>query len=102
MRCGIRDNGGLGLVIMDTGIGIPAEDIPKVLERFGQVRDGHMHTHEGTGLGLALTKLLMELHGGTLEIESKVGKGTVVIVAFPPERTGSRASTQLRTSDLRS
>ena len=80
-------NGGVALVVRDTGVGITKEDIPKVLEKFGQIRDGHMHAHEGTGLGLALAKSLMERHGGTLVIESEVGKGTTVTVTFPPERT---------------
>ena len=80
-------DGGVALVVRDTGVGITKEDIPKVLEKFGQIRDGHMHAHEGTGLGLALAKSLMERHGGTLVIESEVGKGTTVTVTFPPERT---------------
>lgn len=83
----INGDGGVALMVGDTGVGIAKKDIPKVLEKFGQVRDGHMQTHEGAGLGLPLSKTLMELHGGTLEIESQVGKGTRVTVTFPPERT---------------
>jgi len=80
-------DGGVALMVSDTGIGIADEDIPRVLERFGQVRDGHMQAYEGAGLGLAMTKSLMELHGGTIEIKSTVGKGTTVTVIFPPEQT---------------
>ncbi|MBT3786749.1 MAG: PAS domain S-box protein [Alphaproteobacteria bacterium] len=77
----------VALAVSDTGIGIAEEDIPKVLEKFGQVRSGHMHAHEGAGLGLALSKSLMEQHNGTLEIKSEVGKGTTVTATFPQERS---------------
>ncbi len=77
---------GLELRVADTGCGIAEADIPKVLEPFGQSRDDAMHTHEGVGLGLSLTKSLVELHGGTLAIESTLGKGTTVTLYFPPER----------------
>lgn len=79
-------DGGLAIAVMDTGIGIDEEDISRVLEKFGQVRGGHTHAHEGAGLGLALAKTLMDLHDGALHIESEVGKGTTVTVTFPPER----------------
>jgi len=73
--------------IADTGIGIHEDDLPGVMEKFGQARDGHMQTHEGPGLGLALVKALVELHEGTLMIESEVEKGTTVIIKFPSYRT---------------
>ncbi len=82
----ITGDGSFAISVKDTGIGIAKADIPRALEKFGQVRDGHLRTHEGAGLGLALAKSLMERHGGTLEIESEVGKGTMVTVTFPPER----------------
>jgi signal transduction histidine kinase len=72
--------------ISDTGIGIAAQDIPKVLESFGQVDGGLNRKFEGTGLGLPLTKALAELHGGTLEIESEPGVGTAVTICFPASR----------------
>ncbi len=75
------------IVVMDTGRGIKPEDIPKVLEPFAQVEDIMSRSHEGVGLGLPLSKRLTELHGGTLSVESEVGKGTTVTVRFPPERT---------------
>lgn len=80
------DKGAVVLAVKDTGIGISRDDIPRVLEKFGQIRTGHTQAHEGAGLGLALAKSLMERHGGTLEIESEVGKGTTVTIMFPPER----------------
>jgi PAS domain S-box-containing protein len=77
---------GLCLQIADTGIGIPEADIKKVLERFGQVDSVYTRNHQGTGLGLPLTKQLIELHGGRLGIKSEVNVGTRVSVIFPPER----------------
>lgn len=76
----------LVLRVADTGIGIAAEDIPRVLERFSQVDSSLSRKHEGTGLGLPLAKRLAEAHGGTLTIESTLGVGTTVSVEFPASR----------------
>ena len=73
--------------VSDNGVGIAEEDIPKVLEPFGQARDVHTRDHEGTGLGLYLAKSFTEMHGGTLDIVSGLGKGTTVTLRFPKERT---------------
>jgi len=78
--------GGLVMRVTDTGIGIAEKDIPLALERFGQIDSDLSRKYEGTGLGLPLSKCLMEHHGGTLEIESVTGEGTTVILTFPPER----------------
>ena len=80
------------LRVTDTGVGIAAADIPRVLEPFGQVDDIMTRRHDGVGLGLSLARSLVELHGGNLEIESEVGAGTSVTVYFPPERTFSEFS----------
>ena len=77
---------GISVAVADTGIGIAADDIPKALERFGQVDSTLGRKFEGTGLGLPLSKRLMELHGGTLEIDSVVGAGTTVTIGFPAYR----------------
>jgi signal transduction histidine kinase len=78
---------GVAIVVADTGIGIDPADIPRALERFGQVDGRLARKHEGTGLGLPLSKSLMELHGGRLEIESAgAGAGTRVTLAFPAFR----------------
>ena len=77
--------GELLLKVSDTGIGIASEDLPKVLERFGQVDSALSRKHKGTGLGLPLVKELIELHGGSIGIGSKDGVGTVTI-SFPRER----------------
>lgn len=71
--------------VADTGIGIAHEDIPKALSVFGQVHT-HLNT-EGTGLGLPLCKMFIELHGGDLKLESTLNKGTTITVIFPAYRT---------------
>jgi signal transduction histidine kinase len=68
------------------GIGISEEDQPRVLLPFNQVDSQLSRKYEGTGLGLPLTKRLMELHGGWLEIDSALGRGTKVSLVFPPDR----------------
>lgn len=79
-------NQGYMFQIIDTGIGIAKEDIPKALSQFGQIDSALNRKYEGTGLGLPLTKSLAELHGGSLELESELGVGTSVTVSFPPAR----------------
>jgi two-component system, cell cycle sensor histidine kinase PleC len=72
--------------VQDTGIGIAQEDIARVIRPFEQVETVLSRSHGGTGLGLPLTSKLTELHGGTFDIQSQVGKGTTVIVRLPAER----------------
>ncbi len=86
LRAWCRMDSGHVFQIVDTGIGIAPEDIPKALSRFGQV-DGDLHRQcEGTGLGLPLTKALVEQHSGSLDLQSEVGVGTTVTVRCPAER----------------
>lgn len=73
----------VALRVRDTGEGIPAEDIPRLFERFYRVENMRSRTHEGTGIGLALVHELIKLHGGSVRIESEIGKGTAVIVTVP-------------------
>ena len=92
-----REGDGLALAVADTGIGIEANDIPKALERFGQLDTDSSGKHEGAGLGLPLAQHLVELHGGVLRMASTPGVGTTVTVTFPVrrivrERTSSRVS----------
>ena len=85
----IEESGEYVLRVVDTGIGIRPEDIGKVLEPFGQAEDGLARSYEGTGLGLTLTKSLVELHGGRLEIASRCDEpptGTTVSAIFPAAR----------------
>ncbi|MFC1673354.1 PAS domain-containing sensor histidine kinase [Pseudomonadota bacterium] len=81
------DQGALKMFVKDNGRGIAAENIPMILEPFRQVEDIFTRTHEGSGLGLPLSKRLVELHGGLMIIDSELGKGTTVTVSFPATRT---------------
>ncbi len=76
--------GAVEIRVSDTGVGIPEEDIERVLQPFVQVDNSYGRARGGTGLGLALVKGLVELHCGTLHIDSRVGQGTIVTVTFPP------------------
>ncbi len=86
LRAWCRMDSGYVFQIVDTGIGIAPEDIPKALSRFVQVDGDLNREYEGTGLGLPLTAALIELHGGSLDLQSKVGVGTTVTVRFPANR----------------
>lgn len=86
VRADIDTDGCMSISVKDTGIGIAAEDISRVLEPFGQVLTNPALAHEGTGLGLSLSKRLTELHGGILSIESAPGAGTTVTAQFPASR----------------
>ena len=82
-----RSSGGEFLFrVADQGIGMSAEDVAKAQQPFQQVDSSLARRYEGTGLGLTLTKSLVELHGGRLIIESAPGRGTTVTAAFPAER----------------
>jgi two-component system, cell cycle sensor histidine kinase PleC len=79
-------NGGQLFSVRDTGPGIPADEIPKVLQAFGQGTLAHQTAEGGTGLGLSIVQNLVELHGGTFELKSELRKGTEVIVTLPRTR----------------
>ena len=74
------------LTVADSGIGIGPEDLLRVLQPFAQAESGLNRRYEGTGLGLPLTRGLVELHGGTFRLESEIGQGTRAIVEFPLSR----------------
>jgi signal transduction histidine kinase/CHASE2 domain-containing sensor protein len=78
--------GTLRIAVADTGIGIPADEIPNLTKPFHQVDGSLERKHEGSGLGLALVAAFVELHQGALEIESTLGEGTTMTVVLPPER----------------
>ncbi len=71
------------LRVRDTGVGIPADAIPKLGERFNRVPNVPSRTHEGSGIGLALVHELVKLHGGSVRVESTVGEGSTFIVSIP-------------------
>ncbi len=86
LRAWCRMDSGYVFQITDTGIGIAPEDITKALSRFGQVEGALNRQYEGTGLGLPLTKALVEQHGGILDLQSEVGVGTTVTIRIPATR----------------
>jgi two-component system cell cycle sensor histidine kinase PleC len=112
-------DGGQRLSVRDTGPGIPEEEIPKVLQAFGQGSLAHENAEGGTGLGLPIVQNLIELHGGSFQLRSELRKGTEAIVDLPKQRvlaqvaplqplgqerhraTSDRASTSTRQPRLR-
>lgn len=78
--------GTIELIVSDTGTGIPAEELPRVFERFHRVDGASGRTHEGTGIGLALVQELIKLHGGSVSVESSFGQGTRFTVTLPQGR----------------
>jgi len=96
------------LVVRDTGVGIAADQLPHIFERFHRVRDTRSRTHEGTGIGLSLILELVRLHAGTISVASDPGTGTCFTVSLPlgtahlpAERVGATrtlASTALGTT----
>jgi two-component system cell cycle sensor histidine kinase PleC len=79
--------GGQKIEVSDTGPGIPEKELPLVLESFGRGSLAIKTAEQGTGLGLPIVKGLIDLHGGTLDLQSKLREGTRVIVRFPAART---------------
>ena len=82
----LHDSGDLVLSISDTGVGIPPEQVEKVLEPFEQVADHLTRENEGTGLGLPIARALIELHGGELVLRSELGVGTTAMLRLPRDR----------------
>jgi len=87
-------NGRFILSVTDSGIGMAREKHPLALEPFRQIASPFSRNAEGTGLGLALVKSLMEMHGGKLEIESALQEGTVAQLVFPAARVIARKAAQ--------
>lgn len=92
------ENAAYKIVIADTGIGMTAENVKKALTPFGQVESSLSRKYDGTGLGLPLSRSLIELHGGRLTIESEPEKGTTVTLGFPGSRIVPRKSPRDRSS----
>lgn len=90
------------LRVEDTGVGIAAEELPRVFDRFHRIEGQRSRTHEGSGIGLALVHELVRLHGGTIVAESVLGSGTIFTVRFPiTHATGAITGTgDRRTSDV--
>ncbi len=88
----LDENGALSVAVSDSGIGMSEAETDTALSKFGQIDSGLNRMNEGTGLGLPLSLGLMELHGGTLDISSKKGHGTVATLIIPKERIIPHAS----------
>lgn len=91
LRWGRSEDGQLQVRVTDTGIGIAAKDLPKLFKRFSQVDASTSRRYEGTGIGLALAKEIVELHGGRISVESEPGRGstfmfTIPLVLEPPDQ----------------
>jgi two-component system, OmpR family, phosphate regulon sensor histidine kinase PhoR len=78
-----RERAATAIGVSDTGSGIPAEHLPRIFERFYRVDPGRSRQEGGTGLGLAIVKHLVEAHGGRVEAESELGRGTTIRLYFP-------------------
>lgn len=86
LTAGVAEDGSAYLNVTDTGIGMTGNEIETSLMPFGQVESGMTRNYDGSGLGLPLSKSVMEAHGGTLRIESVPSRGTSVTASFPHER----------------
>jgi two-component system cell cycle sensor histidine kinase PleC len=91
---------GLRISVVDSGPGIPADMLKELGKPFRQVENAYSRRHAGTGLGLHITRALMKLHGGDLQIASEVGRGTTVTLEFPEDAV-IRARLQLESPPLR-
>ena len=86
VAAGVGEDGQMAISVIDTGPGIDIDMLPRIFEPFQQADSRLSRKIEGTGLGLAISRNLMELHGGSLEIESEIGRGTAAHMRFPASR----------------
>jgi cell cycle sensor histidine kinase DivJ len=90
----VCDGTRLALSVEDTGIGISTDDLPRLGEAFFQARAAYDRRHDGAGLGLSIVKGLLRLHDGDIDIRSRLGEGTCVIVRLPVESNGRRRAAE--------
>ncbi len=90
----------LQLVVTDTGKGIPEEKLPLIFERFYQADDRTTRDKEGSGIGLSLSRDLIKLMGGSINVTSEVGKGTIFTVQFPLEEIKTRQRSEAEEPQL--
>jgi cell cycle sensor histidine kinase DivJ len=92
------DAANVTVAVQDTGVGIGSDDLPRIGDPFFQARSSYDRHHDGTGLGLSIVKGLLGLHGGGMEIESKLGEGTRVTIRLPLDCEATRKRGQSRQS----
>ena len=90
LTAGLEPDGGLAIAVRDNGIGIDPHNFDWILEPFAQVDNGFNRKYSGNGLGLSLSRALVELHGGELTVTSELGAGTTVTIRLPAERITGR------------
>ena len=95
LAMGMGGDGMAEVRVIDTGIGMNEEQVEIALSPFGQGDSGHTREYEGTGLGLPISKAIVELHGGSLEVTSSPGLGTTIMMRLPVEQT-ARERRQVR------
>lgn len=98
-REGMEENSSFEISVTDTGIGISQEDISRLFQSFAQLENPYTKNYEGTGLGLALSKQLVELHGGRIWVESELGKGSRFIFTIPARQSGQTTETVLENNE---
>ncbi len=86
IRGDVTDGGAGLLIVRDTGIGIAVDDVKRIMEPFVQLESTMTRRFGGSGLGLAIARSLVEMHGARIAIDSQLGGGTTVTIAFPPDR----------------
>ena len=92
-------DGRVELRVTDTGVGIAADEVQHVFDRFRRVEGSRARTHEGSGIGLALVSELVKLHGGSTTVESEPGRGTTFTIAVPATRDARRSAVPSRSGD---
>jgi len=95
-----RDGNFIEINVQDTGVGIRAEDIPKLFQTFTQLESAYTKRHEGTGLGLALTRKLVELHGGRIWVKSEIAKGSCFTFNLPINEAAIKVSYASRSNTV--
>ena len=86
------------VIVIDDGIGIPAKDVPHVFERFYQVESHLTRKHGGMGVGLSVARMMIEMHGGRISVESAEGKGSIFTMLFPLDSSQAEAAGKVFTA----
>jgi signal transduction histidine kinase len=95
-----QQNGSCAIAVSDNGLGIPKESIPRLFEKFYRVRCDDRKDIIGTGLGLSLVKQIIEVHQGTIRVESEHGKGSTFTFTIPVAKSGAEPITMTTSSEV--